>query len=150
MRCPTLLIVLAAGIQPIFAAEEFVNSIGIKMMPVPAGAFDMGESNPTPSNEFDVAQYLKRGDWDEHPVHRVTISNPFYMAVTEVSAEQFRQFRADYAGNADLAPAAAGISWHEAEAFCEWLSAKEGRHYRLPTEAEWEYAARAGTTGLFS
>ncbi|MHC4620164.1 MAG: formylglycine-generating enzyme family protein, partial [Planctomycetota bacterium] len=53
-------------------------------------------------------------------------------------------------GTAEHLPYAAGVSWYEAVAFCEWLSKKEGRPYRLPTEAEWEYACRAGSTSLYS
>lgn len=119
------------------------------MRQIPAGSYLRGETMPTPRDIFGQASYLRRGDWDEHPTHPVTITQPFFMAEVEVTAEQFRLFRADYAGNADTAPYAAGISWQEAVAFCEWLTRREGRVYRLPTEAEWEYAARAGTTTLF-
>lgn len=121
----------------------------MRMLPVAPGEFLRGEANATPPKTFKVASYLQRGDWDEHPTHRVRLTQPFFMAEVEVTAEQFRQFRSSHAGNPDTAPFAAGISWEDAVAFCEWLSRKEGRPYRLPTEAEWEYAARAGTTGLF-
>jgi hypothetical protein len=142
--------VLAAALLPLLAsaAEPFVNSVGMRMLPIAPGKFLMGESNPTPKFQ-EIAVYLTRGDWDEHPVHEVTLTQPYFIAETEVTTEQFRQFRRDYAGNADTAPYAAGISWDEAVRFCEWLSKKDGRPYRLPTEAEWEYAARAGTTSLF-
>jgi len=117
--------------------EEFVNSVGIKMVKIRPGSFEMGST-------------LGRDYWDEQPVHKVTISRAFYISETEVTARQFRQFKAEFVGTAEHLPYAAGVSWYEAAAFCEWLSEKEGKPYRLPTEAEWEYACRAGTTSLYS
>jgi len=150
LRKPTLLSLLfVMGEALSSAAESFENSLGMRMKPIASGSFVMGESLPTPLEVFEVAEYLQRGDWDEHPVHRVTLTRGFFIADEEVTAEQFRKFRPDYVGNLDTAPYASGISWHEAVAFCTWLSQKEGRTYRLPTEAEWEYAARAGTTTHF-
>ena len=125
------LALLLAG--PLGAAEPFTNSLGLKMRPVAAGEFAMGSA-------------VKPANWDEQPVHQVTISAPFLISETEVTAEQFRQFKPDAVLNPAYAPYAAGVSWHDAVAFCEWLSEQEGRTYRLPTEAEWEYAARAGRT----
>ncbi len=90
------------------------------------------------------------GDFDERPAHPVTITHPFYISASEVTAEQFRQFRPEYKSNPEYAPYASGVSWNDAVAFCNWLSKKEGKPYRLPTEAEWEYAARAGTKTPFS
>lgn len=130
-------------------AEPFLNTVGMRMLPIEPGKFRMGEANPTPPATFKIAAYLTNGDWDEHPVHDVTLTQPYFMAETEVTTEQFRQFRKDYAGNVDTAPYAAGVSWNEAVAFCAWLSTKESRNYRLPTEAEWEYAARAGSSSWF-
>jgi hypothetical protein len=109
--------------------QEFVNSIGMKMLPIPAGSFDMGSTRPS-------------ANFDEQPVHHVTISHPFYLSQTPVTVEQFRQFKSDALLNDQYAPYAAGMSWHDAEAFCAWLSTKEHKTYRLPTEAEWEYACR--------
>ena len=131
----------------------FVNSVGLRMRRVEPGKFTMGCLNPTPFAQlkpgFDRLEYLPDGDWDEHPPHEVTIRQAFWMAETEVTVEAFRLFRPEYEGGAGAVYADA-INWQTATLFCEWLSAREGRSYRLPTEAEWEYACRAGTTSRFS
>lgn len=113
------------------AAEPIINSLGLKLLPVAPGEFAMGSAT-------------KPANWDEQPVHRVAISTPYLISETEVTAEQFRRFKPNATLNPAYAPYAAGVSWHDAVAFCEWLSRVEGRPYRLPTEAEWEFAARAG------
>ena len=130
--------------------NEFTNSLGIKFIRIEAGSFSMGESAVIPDEMLHGLQYLKHGDWDEHPVHNVKISKPFYISETEVTIQQFREFRENYQGVKEFSPYASGISWNEAQQFCTWLSQKEGKTYRLPTEAEWEYVCRAGTSSLFS
>jgi len=125
-----------------FTALEgpFVNSIGMQMLPVPAGSFRMGSQD---------------GDFDEKPVHNVTISQPFYVSKYEVTNAQYEQFDADHEQldhrgfSHQPDEAVIFVSWHDANEFCQWLSQKEGLPYRLPTEAEWEYACRAGTTTPF-
>jgi formylglycine-generating enzyme required for sulfatase activity len=123
--------------------REFTNSIGMRFARIEPGRFMMGQE--------------KDGDWDERPVHKVTISKPFYMAVTEVTNAQYEQFdprHKELRGKRGLSKedneAVIFVSWQEAVKFCEWLSQKEGRPYRLPTEAEWEYACRAGTATPYS
>ncbi|MBI5092346.1 MAG: SUMF1/EgtB/PvdO family nonheme iron enzyme [Candidatus Hydrogenedentes bacterium] len=128
--------------------EPFTNSIGMRMIPIPAGSFVMGEMNPV-SKEMAGPGQTERGNYDELPVHKVTILGSYYVSETEVTAEQFRQFRPGYGGPEVSKPYAAGISWTEASAFCRWLSDKEGKAYRLPTEAEWEYACRGGAQTPF-
>ncbi|MGQ4810180.1 Hercynine oxygenase [Candidatus Entotheonellaceae bacterium PAL068K] len=107
---------------------------GIEFVRIPAGAFMMGSQN--------------RGQ-NEQPVHRVWINQPFYLGKYEVTQGQWEQVMGDnpsrFTGNPDRP--VEQVSWHDAQAFIELLNAREGREiYRLPTEAEWEYAARAGTT----
>jgi formylglycine-generating enzyme required for sulfatase activity len=127
----------------------YVNSIGIKMIRIPANKFRMGNDAPTDAKQLGQLATLTNGDYDEQPVHDVTISNAFYISETEITAKQWREFRADYMDAGLFTPYATGMSWYDAVAFCAWLSKKEKRTYRLPTEAEWEDAARAGTSGLF-
>jgi formylglycine-generating enzyme required for sulfatase activity len=116
-------------------AEEFTNAVGMKLVLIPGGRFDLGPN----------------GSW-----YRVTLCKPFYLGTTEVTLGQYRRFRSGHKVpeaadefNADDCPAAF-VSWHDAKAFCDWLSdlpeeQKAGRVYALPTEAQWEWAARAGT-----
>ena len=101
----------------------------------------------------------KKGDWSggpESPRHRVQISRPFYIGAVEVTQSQFADVtgRRPWQGKplveeGDAYPASY-ISWEDATEFCRLLSERENATYRLPTEAEWEYACRAGTEGAFS
>ena len=127
------------------------NSLGMKLVRIEAGSFVMGQAGP--AADYNVKAHAAKfddADGDEKPAHQVTISTPLHMGVTEVTLGQFRQFKSNHAGGRGAADdAVTGVSWNEAVKFCEWLSQKEGKPYRLPTEAEWEYACRAGTTTLF-
>ena len=128
---------------------SYVNSLGMKMIRIPAGTFEMGNGAATDPSKLGQYPGLTNGDYDERPVHKVTISHAFYISEVEVTADEYHQFRMDYQDNSKFSPSATGMSWYEANAFCQWLSKQEGRPYRLPTEAEWEYAAKAGGDKLF-
>jgi formylglycine-generating enzyme required for sulfatase activity len=128
---PLLAFAVLAAASVAWGADPIPNSVGMKLLPIPAGEFIMGSDQ-------------KPGNWDELPKHSVTLSKPFLISQNEVTAEQYHQFKPGAPLNEKYAPYAAGISWNDAVAYCQWLSQKEGKHYRLPTEAEWEYAARAG------
>ncbi|MBM4025058.1 MAG: glycoside hydrolase [Planctomycetes bacterium] len=123
-------------------SSTFVNTLGMKMVRIEPGSFAMGQATG--------------GDFDERPVHRVTISQPFFLSQTEVTNAQYEQFdpshrrlRGKLGFSQDDDEAVVFVSWNEATAFCRWLSEKEGKPYRLPTEAQWEYACRAGTTTAY-
>ncbi len=129
--------------------HQFKNSVGMNFVLIPSGSFSMGSQNKVDAKKMGGPKYLTNGDYDEKPVHKVNISNSFYISVKEVTVKQFQQFRSTYVGVKKYYPFATGISWDDAVAYCKWLSKKEGKNYRLPTEAEWEYACRAGTKSPF-
>lgn len=120
--------------EPI-AREVITNGVEMKLVRIPAGTFDMGND---------------KGFDDEVPVHRVTISKDFFLGATEVTQAQYEAVMGENpsqnVGSSDLPVDT--VPWDKAVEFCKKLSEKEGLEYRLPTEAEWEYACRAGSTGV--
>lgn len=122
------------------AQTEKPLNIGIKLVHIPAGEFMMG----SPYSEKGRENY-------EGPQHRVKISKGFYMGVYEVTQAQYRAIMGSNPSRikGDNLPVD-GVSWDMAMEFCRKLSQKEGRVYKLPTEAQWEYACRAGTTTAYS
>jgi formylglycine-generating enzyme required for sulfatase activity len=126
------------NVSPLGRAQEkakypnFTNSIGAEMLLVTSGAFSMGSDRPDATPQ-------------EQPVTRITLGC-FYMAQFPITNAQYEMFDASH--KAKRAPWADDhhpviyVSSVDAEKFCHWLSTREGKKYRLPTEAEWEFAAR--------
>ncbi|NQT87387.1 SUMF1/EgtB/PvdO family nonheme iron enzyme, partial [bacterium] len=126
------------------------NGVAMKFVRIPAGAFVMGS---------------QKGYADEQPRAGTAVSKPFWMGVTEVTNKQYEAFDPkhdtryiDEHGKDHATPGyianhydqpVARISWQEAMAFCKWLSTKTGKAATLPTEAQWEWAARGGTDSQF-
>src|SRR5579862_2532613 len=132
----TLLTILAAS-QAADAPKEITNSIGMKLMRVEPGSFVMGQDGPPA--DYQTTRHAERfdqADWDEKPAHPVKIITAFYVGSTEVTNAQYRQFRPGRNPKDQDDEAVIFVNWNDAMNFCEWLSAKEGRTYRLPTEAE--------------
>ena len=136
---------MAAGAQT-RRTIDLGNGVTMDMVLIPAGRFVMGDP---------------AGEADETPCAVVTIDKPFWMGACEVTNQQFARFAPDhdsgyydqrwkdhttpgYPANLPDQPVVR-VSWQQATAFCAWLSKQTGQPYMLPTEAQWEYAARAGT-----
>lgn len=149
---------LAASPAP--AGPGFTNSVGMAFVRIEPGQFVRGTDRELPEQVVKARGQNwvpAMGDYDERPAHPVTLTQAFYLGIIEVTNEQFEQFdrlhaylRGKNGFSIDPDEAVVYVSWHDAKAYCDWLSAKEGLPYRLPTEAEWEYACRAGTSTAFS
>jgi len=170
---------------------ETTNSIGMKMRVIPPGEFLMGSSEEEIQKLLEEAKVKKLDDLyaeripPEGPQHKITLTQPFGLAIHEVTRGQFRQFveatgyktdaekdgkggsgykdgqrvqDPEFLWNTNLGfeseqtdeDPVVNVSWNDSVAFCGWLSEKEGVVYHLPTEAEWEFACRAGNQGRFS
>ncbi|MDR1920313.1 MAG: formylglycine-generating enzyme family protein [Candidatus Adiutrix sp.] len=141
LRLPALAALLMLGGASAALAEEKTNSIGMEFVLIPAGSFTMGAD-----------KNFEKADDDETPAHRVTISKPFYLGKYEVTQSQWAAVMGDnpsrFKGQSNPVER---VSWDDVQVFIKKLNQKEGGNkYRLPTEAEWEYAARAGTTSAYS
>ena len=122
-----------------YLVEDLGGGVKLEMTEIPSGTFTMG----SPSTE------VGRFDW-EGPQHQVTVQ-PFAMGIFEVTQAQWRAVMGANPSyfRGDNLPVD-NVSWNDAKEFCRKLSQMTGKEYRLPTEAEWEYAARAGTTTPFA
>jgi len=127
--------------------EALGNNVFLDMVSIPSGSFQMGAAKDEAGTSSD-----------EYPQHLVTIA-PFYMGGFAITQEEWSEIAALPKINHDLNPDPANfkganrpveqISWFEAVEFCDRLTQKTGKPYRLPSEAEWEYACRAGNTTPF-
>jgi formylglycine-generating enzyme required for sulfatase activity/serine/threonine protein kinase len=174
---------IVIDLPPLKPGDVETNSLGMKLVVIPAGEFTMGANDAELGRIEGQFQIQRAMVADESPAHRVRITKPFLLGVHEVSIGQFRRFvdSERYVTDAEKGPNGAyglnaslnafqqhstfnwrntgfaqsddqpvvNISWNDANAFCSWLSRREGVEYRLPTEAEWEYACRAGTTTMY-
>jgi formylglycine-generating enzyme required for sulfatase activity len=132
--------------------KELTNSLGMKLVLIPSGSFQMG----SPANE--------EGGHADEVQHEVKLTKPFYLGATEVTQGQYLKVvgknpsnfqkglvRDDDTSNYPVE----SVTWQDAVNFCRKLNElpeekAAGRSYRLPSEAEWEYACRAGTTAAYS
>ncbi len=120
------------------AGELYTNSLGMKFAWIPPGTFLMG----SPPNELERQ--------DDETQHKVTLTKGFWMGVHQVTQAQWQAVMGFNPSNCEGANRPVEeISWNDAFAFCTALRTMDGKMYRLPTEAEWEYACRAGTTTPF-
>lgn len=136
-----IVLVIVVSSMAMAAEKEFTNSIGMNFVLIPAGTFMMGSPASEP------------GRRDEEERHEVTISKSFYMQTTAVTQGQWQKVMGSNPSNfkncGDDCPVES-ISWYDIQNFIRKLNRQEGTDkYRLPMEAEWEYAARAGTITPF-
>ncbi len=139
-----------------YFVEDLGNGVTLEMVQIPGGTFTMGSPEGKPPRKLlgytvsseDEEKEEGRSN-DESPQHTVTIQ-PFFIGRYEVTQAQYQAIMGQNPSNfkGEKRPVER-VSWNDAVEFCQKLSQKTGRTYRLPSEAEWEYACRAGTTTPF-
>jgi formylglycine-generating enzyme required for sulfatase activity len=145
-------LIIGENIKAKQGEQFFTNATGMKFILIPPGSFMMGSgisAKETGSHYGLSTQYYE----GEHPQHRVTISRSFYFQTTEVTQGQWQKVMGNnpshfkyYGENCPVE----SVSWHDTQEFIKRLKEIEGTDkYRLPTEAEWEYACRAGSSTRF-
>jgi formylglycine-generating enzyme required for sulfatase activity len=145
-------------------SEDLGGGITLDLMEIPAGTFQMGSNDAEIEAAFNESKTFSpnaKREWfaGESPKHTVTLPS-FFMGKFEVTQAQWRAVAALPKVNIELKPNPSNfkgddlpvenVNWEDAIEFCDRLSKKTGRSYRLPSEAEWEYAARGGTTTPFA
>jgi len=119
--------------------EAIVAALEKEMVLIPAGKFVMG----SPESE--------KGRLNSETQHEVTLTKPFYLGKYEITQDQWEAVTGDNPSNTQGRNLpVTGVSWNDCQEFIKKLNAKTDCGYRLPTEAEWEYACRAGTTTVYS
>jgi formylglycine-generating enzyme required for sulfatase activity len=159
-----LAVAISAGVIWLFLQEVtrlpetsppkgFMNSIGMEFVLIPAGSFTMG-SQLRPTELASRFGGTEKDYEDEQPRHDVRISQSFYLQTNEVSQDQWKKLMGDNPSRFDQCGGdcpVEQVSWYDARRFIEKLNQLEKTTaYRLPSEAEWEYACRAGTTTEYS
>ncbi|NCR09950.1 MAG: formylglycine-generating enzyme family protein [Microcystis aeruginosa LG13-11] len=136
--------------------QKLAEGVELELMEIPGGTFTMG------TEDEEIERLVKKFGWEgyrrERPQHRVTVSS-FYMGRYPITQAQWRAIAATAKIDIDLETNPSyfkgnelpveKVNWYEATEFCKRLSRETKREYRLPSEAEWEYACRAGTTTAF-
>jgi len=148
----------AAWARHLGVPVEMTNSIGMKMVLIPPGEFEMGATEAEIAQRLERAKAANEPGWYidhltyETPQHRVRITKPFYLGLYEVTQAEYERVLGSNPSRFKENPThpVEMVSWHDASAFCRRLAEmpeEQAAHaeYRLPTEAEWEYACRAGT-----
>lgn len=144
-----------AVVSPVVAGKLIENGQGMKFVRIPAGEFIMGTQNLAEALS-EIIQPKTGELQDETPAHRVVVSRPFYIGQTEVTQQQWLAVMENKPGDPGLwhrkdwqqLPVTA-VSWFMARAFVRELTTMDAQYaYRLPTEAEWEYVAKAGSPRL--
>ncbi len=163
MRTVLLCTLLFAGLASSVCSQqpkEISNSIGMKLILIPAGKFTMGQVTFTKeSSKFTKGSgKTTKGSIKQDPTdtpHEVTLTKPYYLGVFEVTQREYENVMGNNPSKFKGAKnPVETVSWDDAVSFCKKLSEMPeekaaGREYRLPTEAEWEYACRAGSTTLY-
>jgi len=123
-----------------------INPLGMKFVRIEPGTFWEGLTR----------EQALRMNGEKKFGHQVTLTQPYYLAAYETTIQLFEQYDPTFAkrresfqrGKGFENHPALGVTWQECQKFCRWLSEKDGHTYRLPTEAEWEYACKAGTSTI--